>query len=132
MSDVEEDWSHTVYKDSKEIVPPDAPEPLGNWVTLTNYFDANLMHDVLSGKVVTGILHFLNSFPLENYSKKQATVETATYGAEFVSGRTCFEQIIDLGNYLRYLGARIRENTYVFVDNETMINSSKFPFSHLK
>ena len=132
MSDVEEDWSHTVYKDSKEIVPPDAPEPLGNRVTLSSYFDANLMHDVLSGKAVTGILHFLNSFPLESYSKKQATVETATYGAEFVSGRTCFEQIIDLRNYLRYLGARLREKTYVFGDNETMINSSKFPFSQLK
>ena len=88
---VEEDWSHTVYKDSKEIVPPDTPEPIGNWVTPTSYFDTSLMHDVLSGKVVTGILHFLNSFPLESYSKKQATVEIATYGAEFVAGRTCFE-----------------------------------------
>ena len=38
------------------------------------------------------------------YSKKQSTSETATYGAEFSAVRTCFEQIIDLRQSLRYLG----------------------------
>jgi len=51
------DWMHTVYGELKEILPTDAPEPLGEFVTLTHYVDANLMHDMTTGKSVTGILH---------------------------------------------------------------------------
>jgi hypothetical protein len=54
------------------------------------------MHDIASGRSVTGILHLVNKTPIEWYSKKQATVETATYGSEFVAARVCVEQIIDL------------------------------------
>jgi hypothetical protein len=54
------------------------------------------MHDITSGKSVTGILHLVNKTPMDWYSKKQATVETATYGSEFVAARVCVEQIIDL------------------------------------
>ena len=41
-----------------------------------------LMHDMLTGRSVTGILHFVNQTPFEWYAKKQSTVETATYGSE--------------------------------------------------
>ena len=34
----------------------------------------------------------------------QSTVETATFGSEYVAARTCTEQIIDLQTTLRYLG----------------------------
>ena len=74
--------------------------PLGKPVTLTHYVDANLFHDALTGRSVTGILHMLNATPIDWYSKKQSTVETATYGSEFVAARTCVEQIVDLRNTL--------------------------------
>ena len=124
-----EGWDHTVYRGAKEIIPDDAPPPKGNKVTLTSYFDANLMHDMLSGKSVTGVLHYFNGTPIEAYSKKQATVETATYGSEFCAARTCMEQIVELRNYLRYLGVPIEEKTYVFGDNQAMIDSARLPFS---
>jgi len=38
------EWMNTVYGELKEILPTDAPEPLGEFVTLTHYVDANLMH----------------------------------------------------------------------------------------
>ena len=108
----------------EELLPVDAPEPLGNYVTLTHYVDANLMHDVATGRSVTGILHLVNKTPIEWYSKKQATVETATYGSEFVAARVCVEQIIDLCNTLRYLGVPIREKSYMFGDNKSVVDSS--------
>jgi len=43
----------------------------------------------------------LNETPMDWFSKKQVTVETATYGSQFV---TCVEQVIDLRNTLCYLG----------------------------
>ena len=47
------------------MTPDDAPEPLAKFVTLSHYFDSNLMHDLVSGKSVTGILHLVNKTPLE-------------------------------------------------------------------
>jgi hypothetical protein len=55
--------------------------------------------NLLQGKSVTGILHLVNKTPIDCYSKKQATVETVTYGSEFVVARICVEQIIDLLHY---------------------------------
>ena len=42
------DWSHTAYGNNPEEKPNDAPEPLGKPVIITNYYDASLMHDVLT------------------------------------------------------------------------------------
>ena len=70
IPDFEYDWSKSVYGEVHEILPTDAPEPLGQYVTLTHYVDANLMHNVVTGKSVTGILHLLNKTPIDWYSKK--------------------------------------------------------------
>jgi hypothetical protein len=124
LPNFEYDWSRTVYGAIQELLPEDAPEPLGKWVTLTHFVDANLMHDMITGRSLTGILHLMNKTPIEWYSKKQATVEVATYGSEMVAMRTCVEQIIELRSTLRYLGVPVREKSYVFGDNETAVNSS--------
>ena len=124
IPDFEYDWAKTVYGEIEEMIPEDAPIPLGKFVTMSHYVDANLMHDVTTGKSVTGILHLVNKTPLEWYSKKQPTVETATYGSEFVAARTCVEQIIDLRTTLRYLGVPIRSKSYMFGDNKSVVDSS--------
>jgi hypothetical protein len=89
------------------------------------------MHDMISGKSVTATLHFLNQTPIDWYTKKQATVETATYGSEFVAARTCTEQIIELRTLLRYLGVPIREHSYMFGDNKSVVTSSSLPEAKL-
>ena len=122
--DPEYDWSKSVYGNVQELLPRDAPTPLGKYVTLSHYVDANLMHDIATGRSVTGILHLLNKTPIDWYSKKQATVETATYGSEFVAARVCIDQIIELRNTLRYLGVPIRQKSYMFGDNKSVVDSS--------
>jgi len=128
---VEYDWAASVYGEVEEYIPNDAPVPRGRPVTLTHYVDANLYHDCLTGRSVTGILHFVNATPIDWFSKRQATVETATYGSEFVAARTCVEQVIDLRNTLRYLGVPIRGMRWMFGDNESVVNSSAQPHAKL-
>ena len=125
------DWTYTCYAGAKEEIPKDAPKPLGKSVQTTSYFDANLYHDLISGKSVTGILHMLNRTPMDWYSKLQSTAETATFGSEFVAAKTCVEQVIDLRLTLRYLGVHLAGPSMVFGDNETVINSSSVPQSRL-
>ena len=45
--------------------------------------------------------------------------------------RTCVEQVIDLRNTLRYLGIPVREKSYMFGDNESVVNSSVRPHAKL-
>ncbi len=97
----------------------------------TPYVNANLYHDMLTGRSVTGILHLLNQTPIDWYSKKMATVETATYGAEYVSARTYVEQVIELRNTLRYLDVPVHEKSYMFGDNESVVNRSVQPHAKL-
>ena len=116
---------YTVYGiDNKETLPEDAPTPLGNRVTITIWFDVNLLHDLLSGKTITGVIHYFNGTPIKCFSnKKQETVETATNGAEFIATRKCLEQLAELRIYLRYLGVPINDTSYAFRDNKSMIHS---------
>jgi hypothetical protein len=101
------DWQRTVYKGAKETIPTNAPTPLGKEVDTIYFHDANLYHDIITGRSVTGIIHFLNRTPIDWFSKKQNTVETSTYGSEYVASRIAAEQIIDLRNTLRFMGIPI-------------------------
>jgi hypothetical protein len=74
---------------------------------------------------------FYNKTPVDWYCKKESTTETATYGSEFLACRTCFEQIIDHCQYLRYLGAPVYEKDYAWRDNDAMINSATIPDAKL-
>ncbi len=131
VPDPEYDWARSTYGECKEVIPDDVPEPLGKGVLTTSYVDANLYHDMFTGRSVTGILHFVNQTPIDWYSKKQGTVETATYGSEFVAAKTATEQIMDLRLTLRYLGVPILGKSYLFGDNESVIKSSTVPHSRL-
>ena len=48
-------WEHSVYGKHEEDIAEDLPEPLIKQIVLTHYFDASLMHDILSEKAVTGV-----------------------------------------------------------------------------
>lgn len=125
------DWFYTCYQGAKEEIPKDMPTPKGKGVKITTYFDANLYHDLISGRSVTGILHMLNKTVIDTYSKLQSTVETATFGSEYIAARTATEQIIDLRHTLRYLGVPIIGSSMLFGDNETVVNTASIPHSKL-
>ena len=73
----------------------------------------------------------LNKTPIDWYSKLQSTVETATYGSEFIATRTCAEQIIDVRTTLRYLGVPLKGSSFMFGDNMSVVDSSSIPHSKL-
>ena len=131
LPDQDFDWTYSVYGDVHEILPDDMPEPLGESVTTTTTMDANLNHCLATGKSLTRCLHFVNKTPVDWYSKKQATVETATYGSEFVAAKTATEQIMDIRQTLRYLGAPITTKSFLFGDNRSVVTSATPPYSTL-
>ena len=71
----------------------------------------------ISFTVLQLVLHSLHAsisatrLLLIGVSKKQATVEMATYGSEFVAAKTATEQIMDIRYTLRYLGVPIKSKS---------------------
>ena len=125
------DWTHSVYGDVKDIIPDDIPEPLGKSVTTTTTADTNLNHCLATGKSLSGCLHLVKKTPTHWYSKRQATVETATYGSEIVASKTASEQIIDSRLTLRYLGIPDKSKSYLFGNNRSVVPSATLPHSTL-
>ena len=128
---VQYDWSSSIYGNVKEELPPDMPTPRGKAMRTTTYQDANLYHDLVTGRAMSGIFHFVNQTPIISYCKKQKTVETATYGSEFMVARHACEQIMDLRYTLRMMGIPIDGPAWMFGDNASVITSSTIPQSTL-
>jgi hypothetical protein len=68
------------------------------------YVDADHVTDTMTQKSRTGFLVFLNSAPIYWMSKKQASVETSSFGSEFCVMKRCAEYVRGLRYKLRMMG----------------------------
>ena len=103
------DWTY-VYGDTAEELPPKMLKPKGKPVTISAFCNANLYHNHTTGRAVTGVIMMLNKTPIEWTSKKQSTVETATYGSEIIASRIAVDQIVEWRYTLHILGVPLIED----------------------
>ena len=75
---------------------------------------------------------YLNMAIVNWFTKKQTTVETAVFGAEFVALKTGIETLRGLKYKLRMMGVSINGPTYIYGDNQSVINNTSKPESVLK
>ena len=125
------EWMDIVYGPVSEELPANMPSPRGRLVRTTTFFDANLMHDVVTGCSCTGVLHLLNQTPSSWFSSRQGQVETATYGSEFMAARQAVDQIIDIRYTLHMFGVPLDGPAWLLGDNQAVINSTTIPHSSL-
>ena len=128
---IQYDWSSSIYGNVKEELLPDMPTPRGKLVQTSTYQDANLHHDLVTGRALSGIIHLVNQTPIASYCKKQKTAETATYGSKVMVARHACEQIMDLCYTLHMMGIPIDGPAWAFGDNASVITSSTIPLSTL-
>ena len=124
-------WSE-MYPDANEEIPPGSPEPLGKAVQVNVFADAAHADDFITRRSTTGIIIFVNGTPIQWYSKRQNTVESSTYGSEFVAMRIATELTIGLRNDLYTLGFPIHGPANLFCDNQSVVINSSIPSSVLK
>ena len=104
---------------------------MGKHVTTTTYVDANLHHDQVTCRAVTACVYIVNATPSHNHNKRSSTVETITFGSQFVAATIPTDQIIDLRSTLMYLGVSLRSRSYMLGDNESVLDSASIPTSTL-
>lgn len=125
------DWK-AFYGDVKEAIPPNAPPPRGKSVVLRGYCDSDHAGDARNRRSRTGFYLFLNMGPIMWNSKKQLTVESSTFGAEFTSLKIVAEANRGFRYKLRMMGVPIDGPTYVYGDNMSVLHNVTKPESTLK
>jgi hypothetical protein len=96
------------------------------------FVDADHAGNRITRRLHTGILIYLNSAPILWYSKSQSTVETSTFGSEFIAMRIAIEMIEAMHYKLRMFGIPIDGPANVFCDNKSVATNSTVPDSTLK
>ena len=91
----------------KELIPPYMPEPRGKPVQTTGYADSDHAGDLISRGSRSGVLIFCNCSPIVSHSKKQGSIETSTFGSEFMAMKTAIELVEGLRYKLRMMGCPI-------------------------
>jgi hypothetical protein len=125
------DWS-SFYPDAADPIPPNMPEPRGNAVTTSCFVDADHAGCRVTRRSHTGVLIFLQRAPILWYSKRQNTVESSTFGSEFIAMKTAVEQVEGFRYKLRMMGVPLDGETSVFCDNEAVFKNTTVPESTLK
>jgi hypothetical protein len=82
------------YGDIEEAIPVGMPEPLGKDVDTHMMCDSDHAGDKRTRCSCTGILVFCNMALIFDWvSKKQATIETSVFGAEFIAMKHRIEKL---------------------------------------
>jgi hypothetical protein len=125
------DWTD-FYGDVQEAIPPDRPQERGQAVQTTAFVDSDYAADLVSRRSRTGVLIYLMSAPIIWHTKKQGSIETSSFGAEFTAMKSGIELIIGLRYKLRMMGVPLLGPTRILADNMSVIHNVSKPESQLK
>jgi hypothetical protein len=119
------------YPDAVDQILPGMPEPLGNLVVLATYVDANHAGNLVNRRSHTGVLIYVNNALVTWFSKRQNTVESSSFGSEFVALRIATELIEALRYKLRMFGIPVEVPTNVYCDSKLVVTNASIPTSVL-
>jgi len=125
------DWKE-FYGDVAEAIPSNAPEPRGKKVHIRMYVDSDHAGEKQTRRSRSGFFVFINSALIQWVSKKQATIETSVFGAEFVAMKLGMESLRGLRYKLRMMGVPIFGPSLIYGDNMSVIHNTQRPESTLK
>ena len=125
-----EDFGHQ-YKYYKEHIDEEFPEATLEEMLTTIFCDSDHAHDLVTGRSITGLLGFVGSTPVYWKSRRQTSVHTSTFGAEFTALKNATELAITLRYHLRSMGIKISKPTKIFVDNMSVVINAANPASSL-
>ena len=129
---IKQDWSATPYGDCNEDIPGNIPPPRGIGFTMRGFVDSDHAGDSVTRRSRTGFLIMLNKSPIFWFSKKQTSVETSSFGSEFIAMKSCCEYVRGLRYKLRMMGIPVEGPTYIFGDNQSVLSNTSKPHSSLK
>ena len=96
------------------------------------FVDSNHAGEKVSRRSRTGFVIFLNYGMIDWLSKKQSTVETSVFGAEFCPMKHGIENLRGISYKLRMMGIPVKGASYVYGDNMSVVTNLSRPELTLK
>ena len=120
-----QDWSYSVYslpgEELKEVLSPNMPQTLGNGFKIRCFVDSDHNGESLTRRSRTGFIVMPNNAPIYLYSKKQSTIETSTFGSEFMEVKQAAEYLRGLHYKLRMFDIPVDEPVFIYGDNQSVL-----------
>ncbi len=120
------------YGDIKEWIPSYVPRGIGKEFIIRAYVDADFAGDNIIRRSRAGFIIMLNNAPLFWFSKKQSSMETSSFGSEFVAMRQCCEYLKGIRYKLKMIGISVNNPCFIFGDNKSVPWNTTVPDSMLK
>jgi hypothetical protein len=120
------------YGSVEEAIPVDMPQPLGKDVDVRMMCDSDHARGKRTRHSHTGFLIFCNMALIDWVTKKQATIETSVFGAEFVAMKHEIEKLQGLRYKLRMMGIPLTGPSFIYADIKSQVTNSTVPESILK
>ena len=110
-------------------IPVNAPEPHGKDVDILMFVDSDHAGEKVSHRSRFGFLMYFNTTLKQWFSKKQSTVETSVFGAEFVGMKQGIDALQGLRYKSRMMVISILGLSVIYGNNVSFIHNSSRPES---
>ena len=108
------------------------PQPRGLGFVMRVKVDADHASDTTTRHSRMGFLVYFNCAPIYWWSKKQNSVESLSFGSEFIAMKQCCEYVPGLRYKLRMMGIPCEDPTFIYGGNQSVLANTTIPNSTLK
>ena len=128
------DWASSEFGhiEGQEELPPNMPEPRGLGFVISAEVDADHASDTVTRRSRSGFFVWINCSLVHWLSKKQASVESSSFGSEFIAMKQCCEYLRGLRYKLRMMGIPVEGPAYIKGDNQSVLANTTIPDLTLK
>jgi hypothetical protein len=122
----------SMYGDVKDMIPPDDHVPRGKDIDLRLFLDYDHAGEQFTRRSRTGFVIYLNMAPIVWFSKRQTTVESSVFGAEFVVMKNGIEACRGIHYKLIMMGVTLGGTILIYGNNIYVVHNTQHPESVLK
>ena len=126
-----QDWSHNVYGDAPPDQPPNMPKPWDQIFIISAYVDSKHDGDTVTIIPRTGFFIYCKNALVYWTSNKQGSIETSSFGSEFVAMKVCTEYIWGLKFKFHMMGIQCNCPSFIYGDNQYVLANKTMPHSML-
>ena len=118
--------------DGEEELLPQILQPRGQIFIMQENVDVDHAADTVTRRSRTRFIVYLNCAPIYWFSKNQASVESSSFGSEFISMKQCCENLRGLRYKLRVVVIPCPGPAYIEGENQLVLANTTIPYYTLK
>ena len=116
-----------MYGDAHSDQSSNMPKPWGQGFIVIAYVDSDHAGDTVTRRPRTGFFIYCNNALVYWMSKNKGSIETSSFGSEFVAMETCTEFIKGLKFKIQMMGIQCDRPALIYGDNQYVLVNTTMP-----